>query len=80
MYTSVEPFYKVAYDGNELRRMRYTAGCNVKFNKGHQLDVFYFIQPDYNNAPRNISYNMGVMYEFDLIRKSAKKKKEDTWF
>lgn len=80
MYTAVEPFYKVAYDGNELRRMRYTAGCHVKIAKGHQLDIFYFIQPDYNNAPRNINYVLGLMYEFDVIRKTGKKKKEADWF
>lgn len=80
IYTSAEPFYKIAYDGNELRRIRYTAGCNLKLYKGHQLDIFYFIQPDYNNVPLDRSFTLGVMYEFDLLRKSGKKKKEADWF
>jgi hypothetical protein len=66
VYSSVEPFYKLSSTVDELRRIRYTAGCNVQFNNGHAVDVFYFIQPDYNNAPRDITYNIGLMYELDL--------------
>ena len=82
VYSSVEPFYKLSSTVDELRRIRYTAGCNVQFKNGHAVDVFYFIQPDYNNAPRDITYNIGLMYELDLVKKKSKKdkKKEDDWF
>lgn len=82
VYSSVEPFYKLSSTVEELRRIRYTAGCNVQFKNGHAVDLFYFIQPDYNNAPRDITYNIGLMYELDVVRKKSKKdkKKKDDWF
>ena len=76
IYSSVEPFYKLASDGDELRRMRYTAGLNIKLPHSQKIDLFYFVQPDHNNAPRDINYNIGLMYEFDLVGKKPKGKKK----
>lgn len=72
-----ESFLLKSTAGFALSRMRYMASLDWEWRKKHTLSIFYFIQPEYNDSPRDLIYTAGLMYKYDVPQFWKKKKMEE---
>jgi hypothetical protein len=76
-FFSAEIYSRITAKHTEVRRMAYLAGSQIKLNTHFNLDVYYLLQPEYNQPNPKMIHAVGTSLELNLQKKKKKKKKND---
>lgn len=76
-YFSAETYSRFTNKHTELRRIAYIAGMEIKLNRNINLNLYYLLQPEFNQQDPKRVHAAGTTLDYVLQKQKKKKKKAD---